>query len=95
MTIIASDSRQSHRVMEPFMSLVTTYLELNEGLAIPLSRVLIHFDLPILQGSPERMNSFPSGKNSMSYAGGVMKLTLIGFCILTSCSMIAFETEMT
>lgn len=89
------DSLQSQSERVPFMSLEATNLELNEGLAMPLSRVLIHFDLPILQGSPESRNSLPSGKNSISYAGGVMKLTLIGILIRTSCSMIALETEIT
>ena len=46
-------------------------------------------------GSPESKNSLPSGKYSISNAGGVIKLTLIGFLTLISCSIIALLTEIT
>jgi hypothetical protein len=45
---------------------VTTYFEFIEAFPIPFSKVLIHLALPILQGYPERINSFPSGKNYIS-----------------------------
>lgn len=79
------DSLQSHSVILPSILLVTTYLELNEGLAMPLFKVRIHLERPILHGSPDSKNSLPSGKYSISYAGGVIKLILIGFLIRTSC----------
>lgn len=56
------DSLQSQRVIFPSILLVTTYLELKEGLAIPLFKVRIHLDLPIRHGYPESKNSLPSGK---------------------------------
>jgi len=85
MVISCYDYRQSHKDIEPFMSLVRTCFPVIVGRAIPLCKLRTHLDLPIRTGSPETRYYLPSGKNSTSKAGGVRKLTFIGFRMRTSC----------